>query len=293
MTGCPFCGTKFLLEELGTRICGFSMFQEYELKKKLAIYRMDTVINWLVLFILSMLVIGFYGMFYDVFILSGASLVELPFMIVLSFTSLLMSFGVFWGIGYVLSLLLRIVIHFMYQKLYLQRTEATRILKKNQEMSYKLANVMPDFSINSFFSNVRNKVAAIHYCDNKTHLQVYTKSDLTEYVKEYSNVIDCMFGPMELEEMNIEGNIQKARVYVKLLLLRWNGKEFRQEEEKLKIDLMHVAGYKSKNPYNIYSPTCPQCGSSVDLLKGNQCEYCGTELEFLNLDWCITSYSKV
>ena len=290
MTGCPYCGTKFLIEELDDRICNLSLYNDYYLKKSLAGLRLDRIVNWSVILVAINLLAEMLTFIIPLF---ASAVREIPAAIMMLIGSVVLTSGLFFVVCYCLAIPLRLFVRVLYRDVYEARTANFRIEKNNQEMVSKLNGKISDFSLNSFFSNVRNKVAAIHYAENEQSMQVYTILDLQRYAEKYADVAECLFGPMELLDYQTVGDLHTAKIRVSLELVCWNGKYMEKKKERLEIELQHREDECTKNPYGIHSPKCSQCGAPIDLLKSNQCHYCGTKLDFLHLDWCITKYMQI
>lgn len=110
------------------------------------------------------------------------------------------------------------------------------------------------------------------------------------FISSYQDVAECIFGPIELKTYDKRGETRTVNVTASLRLLRWNGTEIKEEEEKVELVLVKSGIPDIKNPFGIHSIVCSACGASVDLMEGNICSYCGNPLDVLALDWCIISY---
>lgn len=294
ITGCPYCGKKFFMEELKGRICNLSFYQEPDFEENLAKLKIDGWVNRTSFFLsLFELTAFYYYMFVDVFIVGGASLRELPFTIILAIFSTFFLFVLLMGANHVIAIPFRIVIHSFYKKMHKERSRAIEIGRRNQKMQHQIWLKEPDFSLHSFFSNVRNKLAAIHFADNENQVKIFATANLKSLIPCYKNVVDCVVGPLELCSYTEYDGYRRAKVNASLSLLRWDGHTIKEEKERVSLTLTKAKEQESKNPFGIHSLVCAQCGASIDLLEGNTCAYCGEKLDFSGYDWCVMEYEVV
>lgn len=290
LAGCSYCGKKFLIEELKDRICNLSFYRDPDMEERLAGLRISGWVNRVTFAYTILQLLGFFSMFSEVFIQRNASLRELPIAILLTVLSLLLIFWVLLGVNHLFAVPFRILIYKIYKKMREKRSEAVKIAKRNQKMANQIHQMDSDFSINSFFSNVRNKLAAVHFAENEKQVGVFAATDLKAFISSYQDVAECIFGPIELKTYDKRGETRTVNVTASLRLLRWNGTEIKEEEEKVELVLVKSGIPDIKNPFGIHSIVCSACGASVDLMEGNICSYCGNPLDVLALDWCIISY---
>lgn len=291
--GCPYCDTAFLMENLKKRVCSFSLAPNPEADEILFCLHLDQIINRVTfIFLVLEAVLGFGSMFLDVFIKAGASLKELPIAVFLSVSSLLLLFFMALVFSFIITVPIRAAAHYIYRKRREKGSLDHQVMVRNQQMLKKACETDRDFSMESFFSNVRNKIAAIHYSTEKGQADVFSRTDLSDAIESYKDVADIAWGPVELLDYETGEVYRKARVAAWLKLLRWDGQKITESGEKIILELKKASKESRENPYGIHVPTCSRCGASVDLLKGNRCAHCGSDLNFINLDWCITEYSS-
>ena len=63
-----------------------------------------------------------------------------------------------------------------------------------------------------------------------------------------------------------------------------------EEGEKLVIYLSKKSDITEKDFGAIRFISCGNCGSSINILNGGVCEYCGTRLNYADYDWIIDRY---
>lgn len=292
--GCPYCGTAFLMEELQDRVCSFSTSSSPEMDEALFHLRLGQIINWIAfLFAVIEILFGFFPMMYEVFIVERAELYEFPFALFLSFSSTLLLFFIAVVFNWTITLPVRAIGHKIYQKRREKRSLDHQVMERNRQILPEVRQKDPQFSMESFFSNVRNKIAAIHYSGKYQQADVFTSADLSAAVEQYKDVAECIWGPMELISFEVEGDYKTAIVETWLTLLRWDGGKIIKSGEKLRLQLKRYRKETRENPFGIHVPVCSHCGASVNLLSGNRCAHCGRELNFMHLDWCITAYQQL
>ncbi len=292
LDGCSYCGKKFLIEELKERICNLSFFSDPVLKQKLVGLKISRWTNWgaFLFTLLEMLVM--IQMFAEA-LKEADGPTGILVILVISPLVFGMIFGLVLVVNHMVLSPIRLFVFWLYRKQRERRSLDMQVMKRNLEMMKTVGRIDRGFSLNSFLSNVRNKLAAIHFAESGKQVDVFAVADLSPYLSKYHDVAECVFGAMELCSYQIQNGYRHAKVQVNLSLLHWNGKEMTETKEFLELQLMKAAEYQAKNPFGIHIPVCSNCGASVDLLKGNRCAYCGEKLNIMNLDWCITSYKVI
>lgn len=290
LSGCPYCGKKFVIEELSDRVCNMSLYSDPELDFIRAKYRINKFVNRIAFAFTLLETIGFYSMFQDVFIENGASLRELPFAILITVFSLILilGFGVF--INNIMAAPFRIIIYNIYKKLKKEKEKEVTVITHNHIFAKTIQKNDPDFSLHSFFSNVRNKLAVIHYADTQNQMTGFTTTNLSQHISQYVNIIHCIFHTLEITDYHIYGNKQVINVTAPLQLLVLNNGKIHEISETVNLILEKNLSHYTARHFGIFAPVCSNCGAPADILSGNVCAYCGTHFNLLDYDWCITSY---
>ncbi|MBQ3546112.1 MAG: hypothetical protein IJA34_14195 [Lachnospiraceae bacterium] len=79
-------------------------------------------------------------------------------------------------------------------------------------------------------------------------------------------------------------------VEVTLRLSRLINNKIKTENEKVVLKLSGKSGMKINNISSIMEFTCNNSGSTIDILKGSKCDYCGENMDYSEYDWIIDGY---
>ncbi len=293
VTGCPYCGKSFLMEDLQDRVCAYSLYKDPFLDRKLFGLKVNGHLNRLAAVFTVIELFTFVDMVLDA-LRAGDPLSMLPFLIILGISTMVLIFVMALAFNYVVTLPLRYIANKVYKAAQERRSEELKAVRLNQARLPQIHKYDPDFSLHSFLSNVRNKVASVHYAANAQEMEVFTEADLSSYLTQYAPVADCLFGPVVLHDYRAAGNERTADVSVQLRLLVQDGSKLKEKQEHLRLQLARLQEKKDRNPnpYHIHSLRCDNCGASLDLTKGNICSHCGTRWSVRQYDWCIVSYRQ-
>ena len=291
--GCPFCGTVFAMEELEDRVCNYSLFKDPYFDRSLAGLKINGHLNRFSFLIGLLFTIVFASMLKEVFIQSGEDPSILPFVILLFSFSNILLFLLMLGAAYLITIPLRLWLIAIYKSAQKRRSRELKVMERNREKLAAIHGTDPEFSLQSFLSNVRNKTASIHYADSETDMEVFSAADLSGQIDRYRNVFDCQFGPVALEDYRASGEVREADVTMEVQLFRLDGETVRTEKEQIRMKLKRLTGLPEKNPFGIHSVRCGSCGHPLDLRKGNTCTFCGQKWDLSRYDWCIHEYCPV
>lgn len=288
--GCPYCDTRFFIEELETRISGHRFYKDPFFDRELAGLRINGHLNRFA-FIIGLVSLASYAkILWDIFIINGAGIGGLPFGILMFISSDLMIFFAVLGTVYVLTIPVRLIANAVYKKAQEQRSEELKVMRQNETKTADILHSDPEFSLHSFLANVRNKVAAVHFADTGEQMEAFSVVDLSGRIEAYRKVFGCVFGPIRLDRYRVGKERNDAEVTMTVDLLTLEGETVRVVSERIRLQLERQHGMPSKNPFGIVSIRCNSCGASVDLTEGNTCTYCGTRWDLGKYDWCITGY---
>jgi len=288
--GCPYCGSKYLLEELSQRIgsCHFYRDPAAELKK--ARIRISAWANRLVF---ALTLFEFIVMAYS---FGGAMLSSQPSMLPLATVLTVMTMIVIFGVLFVAMRItvapFKLLVRALYTKLREKHSKDMQLARRNADRLIYIHHFNKDFSLNAFFGNIQNKLAAVHYAEAHKQVGVFTNIDLAPFIGQYSTVADCEFESMELTAYALQESRELISVAANLRLMCCEGEKIRFRKERVELQLEKNVVREQKSAFGIHIPKCGKCGAPVDLLNGNTCSWCGTYLNAGKLDWCITAYES-
>ncbi len=297
--GCDYCGTKFTVEDLDNRVSEFSFQKDYDVeyskykeKRKTYIPRV-ALISGIPAFLFCLInVIRIFGDMEGPYTLRVAGA-----MFAIAFpTAAFVLFAVYGFIVFVFPLLQGVASFSYMSKRMLGKMknsqEANKTVAKNIQMTDSL------FSLDAFYSNLHNKLSAIHFASGPEEASAFvegtnSEAQLASVMPSYQNLIDMQVEEIQLNGYSVGEYTQELNVTVKLSLLSEKNGSVSRKKEKVKMTLVKDSNCKSQTVCAPSFTNCKQCGASMSLLAGRVCSYCGHARRLAEYDWAIRSYKKV
>lgn len=154
----------------------------------------------------------------------------------------------------------------------------------------------PNFSFWSFKSNIYNKMAAIHYADSFQEISAFASGDLSHLLGKFDEIVNIDFEQLRLwdhgDSFVVENGVQRMRCEVHMVLFGLVDGKIQLRNEVAKLRLEKSADCKTQSVCGPSVFRCRGCGSSLSLMDGKACLYCGKELDLKQYDWVITGYES-
>lgn len=296
LDGCDSCGTKFIIEDLGTKINDHGFRTDYDLfyEKYRHFRKMMTIIVGAVLAIIS-LAFSFCwcGYSYDAAIEADAGPVGAVFATLFAILFVTASFT-FLGMFFFFILIFPIIqlsasaTHFskkLMKKLKDANVDDTRIQKEVRKYD-------PNFSVYSFYSGIQNKLASVHFAETPQQINAFTTFDLSYMLNAYQNVVDIDTDYISLRYYNVDqaSGLQVAGVEAYLTLSEYINGKIKRRDEKLQLTLTKSAACTTQAVCGPSIFKCKGCASSLTLLNGRLCPTCGADINLEAHDWVIRNY---
>lgn len=285
--GCDYCGTKFAVEDLENRIGAFGFQQNLYAKNGnlnnfidryaslvLGIFYVPALLFALCIPIIYMQGVGIIGRVVVALLCLGAAALLL-------------------GIVLVPILLLAILPFLRKQKKLLAgetMLHPEKIAQLEEATSKQVRAYDPLFSLKGFMSDVNNKLSAIHFAENNQEINVFSEVDLSDRFDAYKEVVGMDREIAFLSDYRQEEGLQKATVDAEYKLFVFDGAKVSTLGENITLKLEKSAACKTQAVCGPAVYRCPGCGSSISLMEGRRCRYCGGELDLKHTDWVITDY---
>ena len=297
LDGCDYCGTKFMVEDLDEKISDFALRSDYEVqysrykgvRKKLGPY------VWLgtEAVVCFCYIVYFIFNFKEIMQESGTGFFSSISLGLLSCIIAAMPFA-FIAMALFFSFVFPIIqlgasFNYVSQKILDKQRKAERSDTKMQE---RVRAFDPYFSISSFYSNIQNKLASVHFAENAAQINAFAACDLSGLQSRYKNVIDIQTDYISLRNYTVENGLQKALVEAVVKLVSLNGEKCSVSSENIKLLCTKSAECKTQIVCSPYVMKCRGCGASISLLEGKTCSYCGTEIDLEKHDWVIREYTQ-
>lgn len=295
--GCDFCGTKFKVEDLDSKVSSFSFRDKYEIAHaKYKSLRFDYAFNANMIFILLGTFFFMFCMLVVLFDEPGGGDVMNPFFWTFSFIAIGLSFGITFDIpfalfySFVIFPMLDISASFKYNS-----KRKLKVLKQKEEEAAKFTDRVREFdklfSAADFVSDVQNKISSVIFAGNAAEINTFAQTDLSAYLTRYGNVVDYDLNDIIFDDFSVDGGLQKMDLTVKLNLFRLiDGKKIKCFKETLNLKLVKSAECKTQTVCAPRIMRCSGCGHSLSFANGLKCEYCGTSPDLKEYDWVIAEY---
>ena len=154
----------------------------------------------------------------------------------------------------------------------------------------------PNFSFRSFKANIYNKMAAIHYADSFGQISAFASRDLSHLLGRFDEIVNIDFDELFLwdrgDSFIVENGIQRIKCSVEMVLFGFVDGKIQLRNEVAKLELEKSADCKTQNICGPSVFKCKGCGTSLSLMDGKACPYCGSELDLKQYDWVITKYES-
>ena len=270
--GCPYCDTKFKMDELYPKVTNFNMVRDYS-------DVLWDLVPWLIFGILAGVVAAVTlvvvmvcwlasghqasDMAVAMFMSAARLVVALPFIIV---------FGVFM-VGFVVEMIKTVILLVTFSS---HKYFETEMKKYGQE-----------YMSHFFMSKLVSKLKTVIFCDEPGELPFYTGGPLPAEMKD---IVDIFFrGAVDYKKVFLEGNIAHvdADVYTEIVSEK-NGRA-KKRERIFHVRMMKNVDRPLKMTFSVTKFMCEGCGASFDATKNKHCPFCGSEYKVENEDWVIES----
>lgn len=278
--GCDSCGTKFSVHDFETKISGFSM--EENIPKKIV----QTMVN--TMRVLLLLSVGF--------ILLGT----VTFFVIF----LMLAAGHDSGMGIIGTVIaflfsldaVPVTVRSLIALLMIYLVSGIILWGLNQEVltggEYARAKIK-NFSGTEFFQNLEYKLRSIHLTDIGPGIQTFATCNLQDVVADYKDVVDCDMTRLKITQVSHKQDkfFMDAVARLRLTTLRKDRIRTAYEDVALSLECREDVAMEKVSAIRMYKCDC--CGSSINILEGSTCEYCGTRFDYANYGWTIGKYEKI
>lgn len=276
--GCDYCGSVFTVNDFEAKISGFFLEENISKNVKKILKGAAIFCGILAGLLILLTIISFLGILkYAVAGGNEGGLVATAITMILSASTVPAMWRTIWGLVFIYGFVGMLLLCLMPKQI-----SGERIVK----------NMIPEFSAQDFLQNLEYKLRNIHFADSAQEVASFASCDLQDIVKKYEDVVDCNLRKLRFTDIRQDADKYYLKVTADLKLSLYKGRRIRNKQER--VELM-VSGKKEvflKNTLAIREYKCPNCNSSVALLEGGNCAYCGTKLDYENYSWLIDKYEK-
>ena len=273
--GCPYCGTRFEMEDVYPCFTSFysvpGLVEREKLKEDIKKYLLIAGIgSALIVFVLSFISYKEFGILGRILIslfsaVFGGGMFMVSMYMLMSITLLIRAF---WEAGRSLPLLGGI--------------------NTDKKLKEKMKKYDPDFSYAYFEGRLISLFRSIAFSDSRKDLSIYTGDSDLSFLDD---VLDLSYrGVSKLQNFAVE----EGRIKIDMKIFMHN--TYADNKLKRKDENFTVTIEKDGKPddlnFNITKVHCPNCGSSFDAMHKKKCPYCGSEYKLVHDDWVISNITR-
>ena len=293
LDGCDYCGTKFIIQDLQERIAEFAFRPDYQV----ALAKYKSIRNRIISYAFAIILAINFIIFTCYAIASIPDFLSDPETGIFTTIASLLWVIVICSVCVIpLAILIYGWTFPVIIALFGINAASKAILKKlksapNNDLSFAeiIRQYDPNFSISNFYTGLQNKISSIIFAETEAQLHAFADRELPDMFGHYSDVINVEAEYMGITDYRVESSMQHITVDVNLKLTRYKKGKCRYHKERWTMEMVKAADCKTQVVCSPKVMTCQSCGSSLDLLRGKACSYCGNKLDLKQLDWVIDS----
>lgn len=294
--GCDFCGTQFAVDNLGLKVANFSIkkdirakFAKIERRISQLVYSVYLFILWLAYsFLLPYFLYDEEESIFQIFtqeinnhgtflgILSATTLI-----ILLIITALICFFFVS-KIGYwLVALGLKLIAWILYFFINLHKKKINQ-RAYNADFLQQIRSLDTHFTYNNFYASALEKVMILYFADNSAEIQGIST---VPFEHQHKNVVDLQFDDIYITDFH--HNDQQMHITIKVVFqqLTLTGKKIKQKRHTQTFGLVKNISEKTEGSIRVLQ--CHHCGGTLPIISGRFCQYCRSEINFMDYDWVI------
>lgn len=283
LSGCPSCGTRFIMNDLFPKVTNYYVLPDYAENKKSISH---SVPKWLVAGAFIGMV-GFFIYSLSVNFYSGNN-IDLTDAITDVFISTLK--GLFFGAigGYIGWAIAKI------SSMAGNAAKNMPYLAPNLEARKKLPELMgsidKNFSYEFFIGKMFALLKIMVFSDDYQNLAIYEGQHLQNTFKD---IVDVQYkGGIKLNSFEVKG--QHCYVGLTMVTTAFYEKSGKIEEKDEQFNMTVCQNINSiaNTNFSIKCVSCKSCGGSFDATREHNCPYCGNPYHLGEDDWVVLSFNK-
>lgn len=273
-TGCPFCGTRYLMKDLYPKVSNFYFVENGS--KSEGTWKKEK--NRILLF----------GALASIFQTVYTLFTDADFSLLQALPTLISGFGL-WSFA----------IYFVYAiwhmiKLLKGGAKAGVLIGSTARAKDKINDTLKKYDVNfdyEYFEGKALSLARILMLSKEP--EEFVQYEGKSLSGRFSDVVDIQYrGRIGVRKIQNKNN----RIEVELDLYLTNtldqGGRLKEKEEVVQLSMYHNADFPVDRSFSILKVQCPNCGGSFDAEKGKNCPYCGSKYDAGIDDWIVTEIRR-
>lgn len=276
LSGCSYCGTKFLMTDLYPKISSIYTQKELDIDKHFkSVVAVVTVFMTALTFILNYrdLMALFSGTY------TGSDKTELILGIPIAIGA-----AIFLGV-----LLANLSLAFRkFEKMIVTSGLRRRTIKSGRILSEFMKKYEPSFSMDYFITKIVYFAQVMTYTENYENCALYAGQPMTN---QWQDVIDARYrGFVDVHACYQQNGFIYVDVSISMNNIRLNGNSIKRKNETIRMLLRKSATAETDYGFSIHSINCRSCGGSFDAAKEKHCPYCGNDYVIDSYDWVVMDF---
>lgn len=275
--GCDFCGSLFTVKDFETKVSGFSLEENTAVKLKRTMNKTAIIL----------------GIITGALMLMGAICLGLVILLLMMGNDGLGTVGSVWGymiavdfvqVGFRciwILLILYVILRIFLLNIYRSRIRGEEIVQ----------NMIPEFSGEDFCQNLEYKLRNIHMTDNWVEVSAFASCPLERIVEKYKDVVDCNVTLCRFTGAYEQNDRYVVKAIITMRLTLCKERKIRTKYEKLMLTLDCRKNVINKKEMALHEYKCEGCASSINILEGSTCRFCGAPIDYSKYGWVIREYS--
>ncbi len=277
--GCPFCGTRFLANDLYPKAINYyTLPAAQNLLKRLRPFAVAGAI--------AMAAFGIVYNFKDISagIASGGILSLIGWLFYAAFAA---AGGAF--LGYVVG------VFSIFFEVIVRAIASVPVIIKYGTAKRRLPNFMrrysPDFSSDRFIGKLISMLNTIVYTEKEDidNCALYGGKPIGD---DFSDIIDMNYnGILDVRKCEEKNGYLYIHLILQMNVVSCKDGKFSSRNRKCCMTVSRSASAPEDYGFNVKAIQCRNCGGSFDTTKEKRCPYCSTEYSISDYDWVVTELS--
>ncbi|MDY2607708.1 MAG: hypothetical protein SOV90_07315 [Lachnospiraceae bacterium] len=279
INGCDYCNSRFQVEDFEEKVSSFVVSDDEKRKVQNISTRcsLGAIIAGIVM-IIAMIVSFIVVIINQVNYKPGNYNANATII----FASLITGFPIF------IKVFIGLIIVFVLIAVVVNRIRKNEVIEKN-EVYYRLKNIN-GFVPEKFVQNLEYKLRNIHFAEKVEEVSAFASVPVDKIIEKYQDIIECSLYKVKFEDYKSVQGKDIIKLSCIMQISKMINNKIYEEGEKLVIYLSKKSDITEKDFGAIRFISCENCGSSINILNGGVCEYCGTRLNYADYDWIIDRY---
>ena len=273
--GCPFCTTKFKMDELYPKVSNFNVVRDYELTQK-------EIISHYLLPAVLIVAVAAITLPIAAAILANAGAIKMTAM---DMESILLQAAIvspFYGAVYGGMFLVGCMVAESVRSAPITLTFHTHKIFEEEMKKHG-----QDFMTQYFIGKTVSKLKTVIFSSDPSVLPFYTGPALPSDMKD---IVDIIFrGGLAFKDVQVSDNVAHVDADIYTEVLSEKDEKVERKNRIFHVKMAKNLSTKTSLDFSIKKLQCDSCGASFDAYKNKICPFCGSEYKMLDSDWIIES----